>query len=68
MSNENDPDVRQELLASLIRLSDVKPHWRFGQIIGNLTEIGGYSRPGGHWDISDVELLAACRYLLEEAQ
>jgi len=66
MTSEDRALVRRELVACLTRLSEKKSDWRIGQMIGNLTEIAGYSKPGSHWDVPDEQLLAACKYLLEE--
>ena len=53
--------VRQELLISLAELSALCPEMRFGQLIVNLSTLGGKDSAEGMWDAEDEEMLAAAR-------
>jgi hypothetical protein len=53
---------RQELLDVVTALSERYPHWRFGQLIANLS---GWA-DAEVWDVEDGQLLAAARAHLEQ--
>lgn len=57
-----DP-IRQELLSHLVRLSELAPELRFGQLIANLTFLAAGPWDKAFWDLEDARLLDAIRQL-----
>jgi hypothetical protein len=53
---------RQELLAVVAALCERYPHWRFGQLIAN---VSGWA-DADVWEAEDVQLLAAARAHLDQ--
>jgi hypothetical protein len=52
---------RQEILRLLVRLSELTPDVRFGQLIANLSYLAIGSTHEAIWDMEDSQLLAAIR-------
>jgi hypothetical protein len=63
--NSTNPQ-RRELLSALGRLSELRPEWRLGQMLANLTMTAGRLEPEGVWDLEDEEGLAAAEFLIEQ--
>lgn len=53
---------RQELIQSIVELCERYPHWRFGQLIANLS---GWT-DADIWDVEDDQLLAAATAHLQQ--
>lgn len=53
--------TRVDLLQTLEALSDLYPHWRFGQLVANMAGIADTSI----WDVEDEALLEAAKRHLE---
>jgi hypothetical protein len=53
---------RQQLINALIALCDRYPHWRFGQLVQN---VSGWADIDA-WDVEDVQLLAAATAHLDQ--
>jgi hypothetical protein len=60
--------TRQELLAALAELSQLRPGWRLGQTLANLATTAGRHNAGAVWDLEDDEALAAARDLLDQCK
>ena len=58
--------TRLELLDALAEVSRIRPEWRLGQLIANLTTIAGRLDSGGVWDLEDAEALVAAKTLIEQ--
>lgn len=58
--------IRLELLSALSQLSKLRPQWRLGQTVANLTMTAGRLDPGGVWDLEDEEALRAAQTLIEQ--
>jgi hypothetical protein len=52
---------RQEILRLLVRLSELTPDVRFGQLIANLSYLAVAPTSEAIWDMEDEQLLAAIR-------
>jgi hypothetical protein len=52
---------RQEILQLLVRLSELTPDVRFGQLIANLSYLAIGPNNEAIWDMEDEQLLAAIR-------
>jgi hypothetical protein len=52
---------RQEILQLLVRLSELTPDVRFGQLIANLSYLTIGPTNEAIWDMEDEQLLAAIR-------
>ena len=63
----NSDPIRLELLDALAELARIRPEWRLGQTIANLTMTAGRFDSGGVWDLEDDEALAAARTLVEQS-
>ena len=59
--------TREELLAALSELSQLRPEWRLGQTLANLAMTAGLMDPSGVWDLPDDEALAAAKTLIAES-
>ena len=59
-------EIRLELLAALSHLTRLRPEWRLGQTLSNLTMTAGRLDPGGVWDLEDEEALAAAITLIDQ--
>ncbi len=59
-------NARAELLAALAELARLRPGWRLGQTLANLTAAAGRLDAGGVWDIEDHEALDAARLLIAQ--
>lgn len=63
----NSPEqTRRDLLAALAQLSHIRPEWRLGQTIANLSVTAGRLDAGGVWDLEDHEALDAAHTLIEQ--
>lgn len=58
--------IRVELLATLSRLSQLRPEWRLGQTMANIAMAAGRLDAGGVWDIEDKDALRAAKSLIQE--
>jgi hypothetical protein len=56
--------TRFELIAALSQLIQLRPEWRFGQMVANLAMTAGRFEAGAVWDLEDDEALAAARMLI----
>ena len=56
---------RDELLRALAELSEVFPHWRFGQMVANVASAARGAQVEAIWDSEDEELIAAARRLID---
>lgn len=56
------PHERSELIAALSELARRYPHWRLGQLVGN---IAGWADQE-LWELQDEEFLAAARAHLDQ--
>lgn len=63
---KSSEQVRLDLLAALLQLTQIRPEWRLGQTIANLAMTAGRLDPGGVWDVEDEEALAAARTLIKQ--
>jgi hypothetical protein len=52
---------RQEILQLLVRLSELTPDVRFGQLVANLSYLAIGPTNEAIWDMEDEQLLAAIR-------
>ena len=59
-------DQLQELVATLIKLKERYPHWRFGQLVCNVAAWSGETAPGEIWDVSDEAMLTAAKAHLSQ--
>lgn len=59
-----NPNTRAALLSALADLGRLRPEWRVGQTLANLTMTAGRLDAGAVWDIEDEEALAAARELI----
>jgi hypothetical protein len=59
-----NPQVREELLRTVAEMCRRYPHWRFGQLVSN---ISGWSDVD-IWDVEDEQLLEAAREHLRQVQ
>ena len=57
-----DPN-RQEILSRLVRISELDPNTRFGQLVANLTWMAEGPPDKSIWDVEDEQLLGAVRQL-----
>jgi hypothetical protein len=55
------PRIRQEILESLLELSELTPDVRFGQLVANLAYAAVGPTGEAVWDVEDQQLLAAIR-------
>lgn len=55
--------TRQEILSRLVRLSELAPDLRFGQMLANLTFMAAGPWDEHLWDIEDEQLLGAMQQL-----
>lgn len=60
-----DP-TRTEILTRLVRLSELAPDMRFGQLIANLTFMAAGPWDQMLWDLEDGPLLEAIRQLEQD--
>ena len=64
-----DPNqTRQELLAALAELGQLRPEWRLGQTLANLATTAGRLNPSAVWDLEDEEALEAAKALVAESR
>jgi hypothetical protein len=54
----------EELLEAIAELRRHYPHWRFGQLVGN---VAGWADQGV-WDVEDEQLLEAARLHLQQLE
>jgi hypothetical protein len=54
--------VREEILQLLVRLSELTPDVRFGQLIANLSYLAVGPTAEAIWDMEDEQLLEAIRH------
>jgi len=62
----NREQLRSDLLNALAELGRLRPEWRFGQTIANVSMAAGRMDAGGVWDLEDEEALTAVRTLLNQ--
>jgi hypothetical protein len=55
--------TRQEILTRLVRLSELAPDMRFGQLIANLAFMAAGPWDRTLWDLEDEQLVGAIRQL-----
>jgi hypothetical protein len=55
--------TRQEILTRLVRLSELAPDMRFGQLVANLAFMAAGPWDQTLWDLEDVSLLDAIRQM-----
>ena len=60
-----DP-TRQELLRRLVRISELDPDTRFGQLVANLTLMADGPLDKSVWEVEDAQLLGAVRQLEDD--
>ncbi len=59
--------TREDLLAALSQLSQLRPEWRLGQTLANLATTAGRLNPAAVWDLEDDEALAAAKTLIKQS-
>ncbi len=56
---------RSEMIRALEEMSEIYPHWRFGQLVANISSWARGPKPGAVWDVEDEEFLRGVRSHLE---
>lgn len=56
---------RREIIRALEEMSELYPHWRFGQLVANISSWAEGPRPEAVWDVEDEAFLRGVRSHLE---